>query len=324
MTHEGVCDIDVDEVKKKESSRTSGVRMGPSSLGSGLLGSQQFFNQSFFGRNISKADLTTKVISPEKGSERNSVAFSSVSCSAIISSAPPIPSITKNMKILILGNAKCGKSSLINRYCNGTFNEKYKTTVGADFIRKDISYKRKKRDNAIGIRLQLWDIAGQDRFQKLTRAYFSKAKGVAIVCDLNRDGTIEAVRQWKQEVTEWATASGNPNMPVILFANKCDLLNKADPQSAFRMGVYMERVCREENFLAWFMTSARSGEGVIEGFNVLIDNIVNTRASDATEKRVDADSLSRNDKCTESDRSNTNIKLSPNTATPISHRSWCY
>jgi GTPase SAR1 family protein len=120
----------------------------------------------------------------------------------------------------------------------------------------------------------LWDIAGQDRFQKLTRAYFSKAKGVVIVCDLNRDGTIDAVRQWKREVTEWAYKTGNPDLPIILLANKSDMMDRSDPQAAFRMGVLMERLCREEHFLAWFMTSARSGECVEDGFTALIEEIM--------------------------------------------------
>jgi GTPase SAR1 family protein len=94
------------------------------------------------------------------------------------------------------------------------------------------------------------------------------------VCDLNRDGTIEAVRQWKREVTEWATISGSPHLPIILLANKSDMMDKTDPQAAFKFGVLMERLCREENFLAWFMTSARSGEGVEDGFNELIDEIM--------------------------------------------------
>jgi ribosome biogenesis GTPase A len=45
--------------------------------------------------------------------------------------------INEVMKILIVGNAKCGKSSIINRYTSNSFESKYKTTIGADFIRKD-------------------------------------------------------------------------------------------------------------------------------------------------------------------------------------------
>ena len=95
-----------------------------------------------------------------------------------------------------------------------------------------------------------------------------------IVCDLHRDGTIDAVRAWKREVSDWACKSGNPNMPIVLFANKCDMLDRADPQVTFKMGACMERICREENVVSWHMTSARSGEGVDEGFNTLISEIM--------------------------------------------------
>lgn len=183
-------------------------------------------------------------------------------------------SIKRNLKILVLGNAKCGKSSLISRYCHNTFSEKYKTTIGADFVRKDIAYRPSSGAESIGIRLQLWDIAGQDRFQKLTRAYFSKAKGVVIVCDINRDGTIDAVRQWKREVTSWATQSGFADMPVVLFANKSDKMDKSNPRETFELGALMERLCREENFAGWYITSALTGHGVNDGFVALVHKIM--------------------------------------------------
>ena len=76
----------------------------------------------------------------------------------------------KNIKILVIGNAKCGKSSLISRYAFGTFDEGYRTTIGADFIRKDIVHYRRGGTGASThdpdapvpdrVRLQLWDIAG--------------------------------------------------------------------------------------------------------------------------------------------------------------------
>lgn len=47
------------------------------------------------------------------------------------------------------------------------------------------------------VRLQLWDIAGQDRFAKLTRAYFRRAKGAVVVCDVTREGTFDAIVRWK-------------------------------------------------------------------------------------------------------------------------------
>ncbi|CAN0535406.1 unnamed protein product, partial [Ectocarpus sp. 8 AP-2014] len=52
-------------------------------------------------------------------------------------------------------------------------------------------------DVGLQVRLQLWDIAGQDRFAKLTRAYFRRAKGAVVVCDVTREGTFDAIVRWK-------------------------------------------------------------------------------------------------------------------------------
>lgn len=179
--------------------------------------------------------------------------------------------IDQIIKILIVGNAKCGKSSIIHQYASKVFDSSYKTTIGADFVRKDVLLKLNS-GKKIGIRLQLWDIAGQDRFQKLTRAYFNKARGVIIVCDVSREGTVDAVKSWKKEVDLFADQMNVKNMPVILFANKADLLT--NPQDALKTGAIMEKVCREQKFIDWIITSARNGECIEEGFNMLMLKIL--------------------------------------------------
>jgi len=179
--------------------------------------------------------------------------------------------IDQIIKILIVGNAKCGKSSIIHQYASKVFDNSYKTTIGADFVRKDVMLKLNS-GKKVGIRLQLWDIAGQDRFQKLTRAYFNKARGVIIVCDVSREGTVDAVKSWKKEVDSFADQMNVKNLPVILFANKADLLT--NPQDALKTGAIMEKVCREQKFIDWIITSARNGECIEEGFNLLMLKIL--------------------------------------------------
>lgn len=78
--------------------------------------------------------------------------------------------------------AACGKTSIINRYVNDVFAENYKSTVGADFSRKIIQW-----DDHTAIRLQLWDIAGQDRFAAVTRAFYRNAVGAVVVCDVTSE-----------------------------------------------------------------------------------------------------------------------------------------
>lgn len=198
-------------------------------------------------------------------------------------SPPPISNapVDRIIKILILGNPKCGKSSLIARFVRDTFDDHYKSTVGADFLRKDLIVKPKAAEASLKIRLQLWDIAGQDRFQKITRAYFNGAKGIAIVCDVSREGTVEAVKTWKEEVDRWIVQSGcSPDIPVVLFANKADLLSNA--MEACKTGAVMERVCREQGFLGWFVTSAKNGDYVEEGFNELVSRILEMEAGQSS------------------------------------------
>ena len=65
------------------------------------------------------------------------------------------------------------------------------------------------------VSIRLWDIAGQDRFAKLTRPYFRRAAGAVIVSDVTRPGTLEAAARWKAELDDKC-----PGLPVLLLANK--------------------------------------------------------------------------------------------------------
>lgn len=144
-------DVDVDvgigAAESASKSVKSVWRNQPMMSGS-VFPSQPFFvhnNQSpFFLQNVKMTNLkSTTEIKASTCTSTDSVR------------SKQVPTITKNVKLLILGNAKCGKSSLINRYCHGTFSEKYKTTVGADFIRKDIAYQGAQDSRPVGVRLQV-------------------------------------------------------------------------------------------------------------------------------------------------------------------------
>jgi len=206
-------------------------------------------------------------------------------------------------KILVVGNAKCGKTSLIRRFSSNSYDPKYTTTIGTDFVRKDVELNTDS-SNPHKVRMQLWDIAGQDRFAKLTRAYFRNAKAAVIVCDMTREGTLEAVTQWKSELDKFAGISEHDHqrvkekenhysdtkrggeivktrdesmngkketLPVMLFANKCDLLT--DAAASFEAGAKMEALCRELGLAAWFITSAKDGMNVDKAFHLLASHV---------------------------------------------------
>ncbi len=176
-----------------------------------------------------------------------------------------LPPLDSKFKVLVVGNAKCGKTSVIKRFVSGTFSDAYKTTVGADFTKKVLDWAAVGDASvASAVKLQMWDIAGQDRFARLTRAYFNAARGAVVVCDVTREGTFEAAAEWKRELDRVLTtydAAGKPcRIPIVLVANKADLLS--DVTMSFVAGAKMETCCRQNGFAGWFVTSAKSGSNV--------------------------------------------------------------
>jgi hypothetical protein len=157
-------DVDVDETDTKElkDMPQRSLACKTTRLGGGIFTPQLFVNQnlSIHSCNMKgQGNVNLSKNAPlDKDGQVNSHSINSSTTTPITlpTTPQPIPPISKNVKILILGNAKCGKSSLINRYCHGTFSEKYKTTIGADFIRKDIAYQNHNKDSApVGVRLQV-------------------------------------------------------------------------------------------------------------------------------------------------------------------------
>ena len=68
---------------------------------------------------------------------------------------------------MIVGDGGVGKSSLIRRYCQGVFTSTYKKTIGVDFLERVVDI-----DNGEQVRLMIWDTAGQEEFDAITRAYY--------------------------------------------------------------------------------------------------------------------------------------------------------
>ncbi|RVE39918.1 hypothetical protein evm_015432, partial [Chilo suppressalis] len=129
-------------------------------------------------------------------------------------------------KILVIGELGTGKTSIIKRYVHQFFSQHYRATIGVDFALKVLNWDA----NTI-IRLQLWDIAGQERFGNMTRVYYKEAVGAFIVFDVSRAATFEAVVKWKNDLdTKVQLPDGSP-IPCILLANKVHTtsFNKTTP-----------------------------------------------------------------------------------------------
>ena len=91
----------------------------------------------------------------------------------------------------------------------------FRATIGADFLAKVVKWNEN-----LTLRLQLWDIAGQDRFSLLSRSFYKDAAGAFIVSDLSRAETLDAVISWKEELDNKVRMADGSKLPCFLLANK--------------------------------------------------------------------------------------------------------
>jgi len=179
-------------------------------------------------------------------------------------------------KILVVGDIGTGKTSLIKKYVHNIFSPHYKSTVGVDFALKVIDW-----DNNLTIRLQLWDIAGQERFANLTRSYYKEAIGALVVFDVTRQTTFEGVNKWKTDLdSKICFADTEENIPVILLANKVDLFQDEDKDYWEEMKEKIQKYCDERGFIGWVETSAKNGIGIDSAVKQLITTILDKKTDD--------------------------------------------
>ncbi|XP_043284557.1 ras and EF-hand domain-containing protein homolog isoform X2 [Venturia canescens] len=168
-------------------------------------------------------------------------------------------------KILVIGELGAGKTSIIKRYVHQFFSQHYRATIGVDFALKVLNW-----DPHTIIRLQLWDIAGQERFGNMTRVYYKEAVGAFIVFDVTRSATLEAVVKWKQDLDSKVQLPDGSPIPCVLLANKCDQQKEGLVNTPSKMDDY----CKEKNFSGWFETSAKENINIEEAARFLVKKIL--------------------------------------------------
>ncbi|XP_032777687.2 uncharacterized protein LOC116916542 isoform X1 [Daphnia magna] len=190
-------------------------------------------------------------------------------------------------KVLVIGELGTGKTSIIKRYVHQFFSQHYRATIGVDFALKVVHW-----DQSTVIRLQLWDIAGQERFGNMTRVYYKEAVGAFIVFDVTRSSTFESVAKWKQDLdTKVQLPDGSP-IPCVLLANKCDQPKEGIAASSAKMDEY----CKEKGFAGWFETSAKDNINIDDAAKFLVGTILQNDQWSTSIKEEDSDKLDLNGK----------------------------
>ena len=178
---------------------------------------------------------------------------------------------TKNeLKIIVVGNSGTGKTSFVNKWIKGTFDENYKATIVSEFSYKIFDYKDKS------YKIQLWDLAGMDQNICITKIFSKDSHGCIVLSDITDQKTLDLSVKWKSSVDETAKFLDGSNIPSILIRNKIDLLendNNVDDEDQIK------EFCEKNNFLRCYKTSAKTGTNIDEAMNFLISTIIDKMES---------------------------------------------
>ncbi|MBD3230382.1 MAG: GTP-binding protein [Candidatus Lokiarchaeota archaeon] len=153
-------------------------------------------------------------------------------------------------KMVIFGNVKVGKTSLLERYVNDRFQDSYISTLGYNVYEKRISYKDSE------ISLMIYDIGGQEKFREVRKKYAEGANTAFIVYDITNLESFENIVNWRNDLEQF---SGD--IPFVLIGNKVDLENsrKVSKEKGLELS-------KEINALDFIETSAKTGESVQKAF----------------------------------------------------------
>ena len=167
------------------------------------------------------------------------------------------------LKFLILGEAKIGKTCIIERYINRTFQSNYIATIGMDIRRKILQI------NNNDVILTINDTAGQERFRSLANMFYKGADGILVGFDLTEPNTLEQVNYWIEQIE--TNRSKEYPVCLVLFGNKCD-----DKENIKVKEEDIKKMQDKYKF-PYFETSAKDGTNIQTVFEYLTKLTIKTR-----------------------------------------------
>jgi Ras-related protein Rab-6A len=150
-------------------------------------------------------------------------------------------SITRQ-KIIFIGDAFTGKTSIINRIMNNPFNEAYEVSIGIDFMSKNIRFRGQN------IKIQIWDSAGQEKYKGLIPSYVRNSSIVFLVYDVSKRTSFEHINDWIEFVRNIERTT------MVLIGNKIDLNREVEKNEG-------EELAQKEG-LIFFECSAKNNENI--------------------------------------------------------------
>lgn len=152
--------------------------------------------------------------------------------------------------MVVAGNGNVGKTSLIRRFCEGKFEQTRVATIGVDFQTQTVDLPGQT------VKLSIWDMAGQDRFQIIRAGFYRGSRASALVYDVTEPESLASLARWRDEILEAVE-----QQPFIVIGNKIDLDRTQQPEQAQEFASSLQAPYLE--------TSALDGNGVTQFFETL-------------------------------------------------------
>ena len=188
-----------------------------------------------------------------------------------------------DFKIITLGESLVGKTSLLRRYLENTFDDNILSTIGLSFSFKEIILKNKEK-----VKLKLLDTAGQEKYRSLAKSYFKNADGVFFVYAINDENSFNKIKEWISIFKE--TNQRNEGIPQYLIETKNDLDRVVDEEKSKEFA--------KNNNLKWFSTSSKDNNSVNEIFENIAESIYQEyiKKENKRQKSLDLNDIKRRKK----------------------------
>ena len=165
-------------------------------------------------------------------------------------------------KTIVIGDCNVGKTALLRHLKDQPFEEHCMHTIGIDFI-----MHRVKSVGGNGVRLQIWDTSGQERFRTITRAYYRGARAIILVFDLTDHKTFANVKEWYKDAMEEQVANEEGDNPIlVIVGTKNDLGRAVSAKECRTFTTDIDAFYTE--------TSAKTGDGIHDIFQLVADQLL--------------------------------------------------
>ena len=152
-----------------------------------------------------------------------------------------------NFKVVFVGNAGVGKTQIILRILNNPFNDAYESTIGFDYMQKNITFRGTK------IKLHMWDTADQEKYKNLIPSYVRNSSIVFLIYDVSVKSSFDNIQNW---ITFIRSIENNN---LVLCGNKIDLEKREVTKEEGEALAQKEKI-------TFFEVSAKTGEGIKDMF----------------------------------------------------------